>query len=63
MNSNFWKQKKVFLTGHTGFKGSWMSLWLQELGATLAGYSNSIPTNPSLFKVANVEKRDEINHS
>ncbi len=56
MNPDFWKQKKVLLTGHTGFKGSWMSLWLQELGATVVGYSNSIPTNPSLFKVANVEE-------
>jgi CDP-glucose 4,6-dehydratase len=56
MNPNFWKQKKVLITGHTGFKGSWMSLWLQELGATVVGYSNSVPTDPSLFKVANVEE-------
>ena len=55
MNPNFWKQKKVLITGHTGFKGSWMSLWLQELGATVVGYSNGVPTDPSLFKIANVE--------
>ena len=55
MIPDFWKQKKVLLTGHTGFKGSWLSLWLQELGAEIVGYSNSIPTEPSLFKIANVE--------
>jgi CDP-glucose 4,6-dehydratase len=54
MNPNFWKQKKVLITGHTGFKGSWMSLWLQELGAIVAGYSNGVPTDPSLFEIANV---------
>ena len=56
MNSNFWKDKKILLTGHTGFKGSWMSLWLQEVGAKVTGYSDTIPTNPSLFEVAEVEK-------
>ena len=56
MSPNFWKQKKVLITGHTGFKGSWLSLWLQELGAEIVGYSNSIPTEPSLFKIANVEE-------
>lgn len=56
MDPNFWKDKKILLTGHTGFKGSWMSLWLQEVGAKVTGYSDSIPTNPSLFEVAEVEK-------
>ena len=56
MNPDFWKDKKILLTGHTGFKGSWMSLWLQEVGAKVTGYSDSIPTNPSLFEVAEVEK-------
>lgn len=56
MNPSFWKQKKIFLTGHTGFKGSWMSLWLQDLEAEVVGYSNNIPTEPSLFKIANVEE-------
>ncbi|MCR4346783.1 MAG: CDP-glucose 4,6-dehydratase [Sulfuricaulis sp.] len=48
----FWKNKKVFLTGHTGFKGSWLSLWLQKLGAELTGYSLPPPTNPSLYELA-----------
>ncbi|MGY5151480.1 MAG: CDP-glucose 4,6-dehydratase [Candidatus Nitrosopumilus sp. bin_6a] len=56
MNPSFWKQKKIFLTGHTGFKGSWMSLWLQELEAEVVGFSNNIPTEPSLFNIANVEE-------
>jgi len=56
INSQFWKGKKVFLTGHTGFKGSWMSIWLQKLGANLIGFSESIPTEPSLFKLTNVQE-------
>ena len=55
MDSNFWKNKKVLLTGHTGFKGSWLSLWLQKLGVDLVGFSKSIPTKPSLFELADVE--------
>ena len=55
MNSQFWKGKKVLLTGHTGFKGSWLSLWLQKLGSELIGFSNSVPTKPSLFESANVQ--------
>jgi CDP-glucose 4,6-dehydratase len=50
----FWQGKKVFLTGHTGFKGSWMSLWLERLGADVTGYSLSPPTSPSLFETASV---------
>jgi len=56
MNKNFWQGKRVFLTGHTGFKGSWMSLWLQSLGAELTGFALDPPTNPSLFEVASVSK-------
>ena len=56
MDSNFWKNKKVLLTGHTGFKGSWLSLWLQKLGVELVGFSKSIPTQPSLFELADVGK-------
>lgn len=52
--STFWRRRKVFLTGHTGFKGSWLSLWLQELGAELWGYALDPPTNPSLFALADV---------
>ena len=55
MNASFWRGRKVFLTGHTGFKGGWLSLWLQSLGAELTGFSLEPATNPSLFKVANVE--------
>lgn len=56
VNPEFWQGKKVFLTGHTGFKGSWLSLWLQELGAELTGYALAPPTNPSLFEAAHVGK-------
>ncbi|WP_031437191.1 CDP-glucose 4,6-dehydratase [Methylobacter tundripaludum] len=54
MNSEFWEGKRVFLTGHTGFKGSWLSLWLQSLGAELTGFSLAPPTQPSLFEMARV---------
>ncbi len=53
---NFWKGKKVFLTGHTGFKGSWLTLWLQQLGAEVFGYSLEPQTKPSLFIAANVSE-------
>ncbi len=54
MNPSFWAGKRVLLTGHTGFKGSWLSLWLQSMGAKVVGYALPPPTNPSLFEVANV---------
>lgn len=54
MDPRFWKGKRVLLTGHTGFKGSWLSLWLQLVGADLVGYALQPPTNPSLFEVAHV---------
>lgn len=54
MNVGFWRGKRVFLTGHTGFKGSWLSLWLQSLGAELTGFALAPPTNPSLFEEADV---------
>jgi CDP-glucose 4,6-dehydratase len=50
----FWAGKRVFLTGHTGFKGSWMSLWLQQMGAEVTGFALAPPTDPSLFEVARV---------
>ena len=58
ITSKFWKNKKVFLTGHTGFKGSWMAMWLSYLGANVKGYSLKEPTNPSLFVEANVKELD-----
>jgi len=53
--SNFWSGKKIFLTGHTGFKGGWLSLWLSSMGAKVAGFSLAPSTNPSFFEVANIE--------
>jgi len=50
----FWQGKRVFLTGHTGFKGSWLSLWLASLGAEVKGYALNPPTSPSLFNEAKV---------
>ena len=46
----YYKDKVVFLTGHTGFQGTWLSLWLTLLGAKVIGYSLKPPTSPSLFK-------------
>lgn len=51
----FWVGKRVFLTGHTGFKGSWMALWLQQMGAEVTGFALAPPTTPALFDVARVE--------
>lgn len=59
-NPDFWEGKNVFLTGHTGFKGSWLTIWLYEMGAEVTGYSIDIPTNPSLFEEAGLE--DKIYH-
>lgn len=58
----FWQNKKVFLTGHTGFKGGWLSLWLQKMGAEVKGYALDAPTSPNLFEVAAVgsEMHSEI---
>lgn len=54
MNPGFWKGKKVLLTGHTGFKGAWLALWLQRLGAVVSGYALAPPSSPSLFELADV---------
>ena len=56
MNPDFWTGKRVFLTGHTGFKGGWLSLWLQSLGAEIHGYALNPPTEINLFCVAEVGK-------
>ena len=50
----FWQGRRVFLTGHTGFKGSWLALWLAGLGAEVTGYALDPPTEPSLFSIAEV---------
>jgi CDP-glucose 4,6-dehydratase len=50
MNVEFWRRRKVLITGHTGFKGSWLCLWLHRLGARVYGYSLPPPTNPSLYE-------------
>jgi CDP-glucose 4,6-dehydratase len=52
--TTFWNNKRVFLTGHTGFKGSWLALWLHSLGAKVYGYSLPPNTSPALFEVANI---------
>ena len=61
MNASFWRGKRVFLTGHTGFKGGWLSLWLQSMGAEVHGYALNPPTEQNLFTEANV--REEMSSS
>lgn len=58
--ASFWKGKSVFLTGHTGFKGSWLSIWLHALGARVTGYALAPPTEPNLYRLAGIEN---ISHS
>src|SRR2546428_766194 len=55
--SGFWKAKKVLITGHTGFKGSWLSLWLHKLGADVTGFSLNPPTKPSLFELSRIDRK------
>ena len=54
VNSEFWKGKRIFITGHTGFKGSWAALWLHRLGAVVKGYALAPHTVPSLFDIADI---------
>ncbi len=54
MNPTFWRGKRVLITGHTGFKGSWLSLWLQSLGADVVAYAQTPPTDPNMFTLASV---------
>ena len=56
INNRFWKGKKVFISGHTGFKGSWLSIFLTYLGAEVTGYSLKPLTRPSLFNLAKIDK-------
>lgn len=55
LRMKFWQGKKVFITGHTGFKGAWLSLWLTQLGADVTGYALRSPTNPNLFELCGLE--------
>ena len=57
MNRAFWAGKRVFLTGHTGFKGGWLSLWLADMGAEVHGYALAPPTEPNFFTVADLAAR------
>jgi len=56
IDQEFWRGKRVFLTGHTGFKGSWLALWLSSLGAQVKGYALNPPTSPSLFNELKVDR-------
>jgi len=57
MNRSFWRGKRVFLTGHTGFKGGWLSLWLSEMGAHVHGYSLTPSSDPSFYVATSVSDR------
>jgi CDP-glucose 4,6-dehydratase len=54
VDAEFWQDRAVLLTGHTGFKGAWMALWLEAMGARVAGLSDEVPTSPSLYELAGV---------
>ena len=56
VNENFWHGKKVFITGHTGFKGSWLCLWLATLGADITGYALQPPTQPNMYELCNIHE-------
>jgi CDP-glucose 4,6-dehydratase len=54
IDPDFWRRRRVLVTGHTGFKGAWLSLWLQALGAEVTGLARGVPTSPSLYELAGV---------
>lgn len=62
INPNFWEGKRVFVTGHTGFKGGWLTIWLSSMGAKVIGYALSPNTKPNLFEAANVSTLCEASH-
>jgi len=57
IDRHFWKDKRVLITGHTGFKGSWLALWLKKMGSQVSGYSLDPPFHPNLFTLAGLESR------
>ena len=57
LSENIFKNKKILITGHTGFKGSWLTLWLLKLKAKVIGVSLNTPTKPSLFEILNLRKK------
>ena len=57
VDKGFWKSRRVLVTGHTGFKGSWLALWLAELGAEVHGFALAPATSPSLFAAARIDRR------
>ena len=62
MQPAFWCGKRVLITGHTGFKGSWLSLWLQQSGADVSGFALEPPTHPNLYELASVESGMHSTH-
>lgn len=60
MDASIWNNKKVLVTGHTGFKGSWLTIWLSQMGANVLGYALNPPTTPSLFSLGQI---DQLVHS
>lgn len=54
VDPGFWRERRVLLTGHTGFKGAWLALWLESMGALVTGFSDGVPTDPSLYELARV---------
>lgn len=62
VDPSFWKGKNVFLTGHTGFKGGWLSLWLNSMGAKVTGFALAPNTKPNLFEVAQVQSLLDNSH-
>lgn len=60
VDPDFWRDRRVLITGHTGFKGAWLTLWLTEMGARVTGLSDRIPTEPSLTHCARCEEGNVI---